>query len=149
MVASLYYQMISSLADKSKIPLFTELVLYLNPYRNQIDKDIRKNPSSFEALEGRPGQEPRYKNFPARGYSENSRNRVRVNNLNRTSLNSRSEGVVNNKFINSLHCFLCGQSPHPSKQKLELKSSKTLLLPSRSGVLKVEISPAIVVLYKG
>lgn len=116
MVASLYNQMISSLADKSKIPLFTELVLYLNPYRIQIDKDIQKNGSSFEAPERRPDQEPRYKSFSARGNVENSRSRLRVNNLNRTSFNNRPDGVVRNKFMNSLYCSLCGQSSHTAAQ---------------------------------
>lgn len=140
MVASLYNQMISSVADKSKIPLFTELVLYLNPYRNQIDKDIAKNGSSFETLDQQPEHEYRNRSTRERRFTDIPRSQLRVNNLNRTSYNNRSEGMIKNRYMNSLYCSLCGQSNHTAAQGCyKMKDEKGRAVPVTPGQIACSI----------
>ena len=139
-VASLYNQMISAVADKTKIPLFTELVLYLNPYRNQIDKDIAKNGSSFEVLEREPENERQNRSFLARRYTENTRPRLRVNYLNQSSVNNRSEGFVKNRYMNTMYCSLCGQSNHTAAQGCyRMKDEKGRAVPVTPGQIPCSI----------
>ncbi len=98
LVSSQYNVMISKQADDTKIPLFTELIMYLNPYRQQIDQDIAENGSSFETTSTRPykGQiDHLTSRYPNIGY----RNRLQISSLG-TSYSSQRPNTVrySNKY---------------------------------------------------
>lgn len=125
LVASQYNVMISKQINSDHGPLFTELILYLNPYRAQIDKDILENGANFESNSGRSFNDsqqrnPRTNNVQRSRFTANVtqgnryppyNNRLQINSLTRTNTTSRDSRPTN-KFMNTLYCSLCSKRTH-------------------------------------
>lgn len=104
LVSSQYNVMISKQADDTKIPLFTELIMYLNPYRQQIDQDIAENGSNFDTSSQSYRQ---MNNMNGKYTNMGYRNRLQINSLgtnyssqapNTTRYNNRYEQTTNNSY---------------------------------------------------
>ena len=153
LVASQYNVMIAKQPDGSHSPLFTEIILYLNPYRAQIDADITENGVSTDAFANRTklqaplrsfradtNMAPRYNNRFQTYRNYRFTDNLQVNNIN-TNPNgyqpryqqrpSTSRDVPRNKYVNTMYCSLCSWTSHTAAMgcyKIKDNSGKSILI---------------------
>ena len=145
--------MIAKQPDGSHGPLFTEMILYLNPYRAQIDADITENGVSTDAFASRTklqlplrslradtNMAPRYNNRFQAYRNDRFTDNLQVNNINTNSEGyqpryqprpSTSRGGPRNKYINTMYCSLCSGTSHTAAMgcyKIKDDSGKSILI---------------------
>ena len=153
LVASQYNVMIAKQPDGSHGPLFTEMILYLNPYRAQIDADITENGVSTDAFASRTklqvplrslradtNMAPRYNNRFQAYRNDRFTDNLQVNNINTNSEGyqpryqprpSTSRGGPRNKYLNTMYCSLCSGTSHTAAMgcyKIKDDSGKSILI---------------------